>query len=124
MKISPMLSVRRGAQAVEFYKKAFGAKELFRIESATGEVVANLSVGESDFWVADESAEYKNFSPESIGGATTRMILIVDDPDGAFQNAIAAGGISVSPVENREYGWRQGRVLDPYGHHWEIGKPI
>ena len=119
-----MLSVRRGKQAVEFYKKAFGAKELFRIESETGEVVVNLSVGESDFWVADEAPEYKNFSPESIGGATTRMILIVDDPDAIFQKALAAGAQSVSQVKDQEYGWRQGRVLDPYGHHWEISKKL
>lgn len=124
MKLSPMLSVRRGKQAVEFYKKAFGATELFRIENEQGEVVVNLAVGDSDFWVADESPEYKNFSPESIGGATTRMILIVDDPDAVFQTAVDAGGIVVHPVRDEEYGWRQGRVLDPFGHHWEISKKL
>ena len=81
-----MLSVRRGAQAVDFYKAAFGAAEFFRIESPDGAVVAQLAVGTSDFWVADESPEYKNFSPESLGGATTRMVLTVDDPDGVFAN--------------------------------------
>src|SRR6266567_6963948 len=120
--LSPMLSVRRGAQAVDFYKAAFGATQLFRIESPDGAVVAQLAVGSSDFWVADESPEYKNFSPESLGGATTRMVLTVDDPDGIFANAIAAGAQQVSPVADQEYGWRVGRVVDPFGHHWEIGK--
>ena len=122
--LAPMLSVRRGAQAVDYYKAAFGATELFRIESPDGAVVAQLSVGASDFWVADESPEHLNFSPESVGGATTRMILTVDDPDAVFARAVAAGGGEVSPVTDQEYGWRVGRVLDPFGHHWEIGKPL
>src|SRR4051794_38184590 len=122
--LAPMLSVRRGAQAVEFYKAAFGAAELFKIESPDGAVVAQLAVGVSEFWVADESPENKNFSPESIGGATTRMILTVDDPDGVFARAVAAGASEVSPVADQDYGWRVGRVVDPFGHHWEIGKPL
>jgi PhnB protein len=122
--LAPMLSVRRGAQAVEFYKTAFAAEELFRIESPDGAVVAQLAVGSSDFWVADESPEYKNFSPETLGGATTRMILTVDDPDAVFAKAVTAGAAEVSPVADQEYGWRVGRVVDPFGHHWEIGKPI
>src|SRR5579859_3290268 len=122
--IAPMLSVRRGAQAVEFYKSSFAATELFRIESPDGAVVAQLAVGATAFWVADESPEYKNFSPESLGGATTRMVLTVDDPDGVFANAVTAGAAEVSPVTDQDYGWRVGRVLDPFGHHWEIGKPL
>lgn len=122
--LAPMLSVRRGSQAVDFYKAAFGAAELFRIESPDGEVVAQLAVGSSDFWVADESPEHKNFSPESLGGATARMVLTVDDPDGVFACAVTAGATEVSPVADQEYGWRVGRVVDPFGHHWEIGKPI
>ena len=119
-----MLSVRRGAQAVDFYKAAFGATELFKIESPDGAVVAQLAVGASEFWVADESPEYKNFSPETLGGATTRMVLTVDDPDAVFAKAVAAGAGEVSPVEDKEYGWRVGRVVDPFGHHWEIGRPL
>lgn len=122
--LSPMLSVRRGAQAVEFYKAAFGATELFRIESPDGAVVAQLAIGASDFWVADESPEHKNFSPETLDGATTRMVLTVDDPDAAFAKAVAAGATELSPVEDKEYNWRVGRVVDPFGHHWEIGRPL
>jgi PhnB protein len=119
-----MLSVRGGAAAVEFYKTAFGATELFKIESPDGAVVAQLAVGGSDFWVADESAEYKNFSPETLGGATTRMVLTVDDPDGVYAKAVAAGAGEVSSVADQNYGWRVGRVVDPFGHHWEIGRPL
>jgi PhnB protein len=119
-----MLSVRRGLQAIEFYKAAFGAGELFRIESDDGHVVAHLSVAGSEFWLADESPEYLNFSPESLGGATTRMVMVVEDPDAAFERAVAAGATVVSPVSDKPYGWRVGRVVDPFGHHWEIGKPL
>jgi PhnB protein len=122
--ISPMLSVRNGAKAVEFYKRAFGARELFRIESEAGDVVAQLAVGEADFWLADESPENKNFSPESLGGSTTRLVMVVDDPDAVFAQALNAGAIAVWPVADQPYGWRVGRLVDPFGHHWEIGKPL
>ena len=121
--ISAMLAVRGGAKAVAFYKAAFGATELFRIDGDNGSVVAQLAVGTADFWVADESPEYLNFSPESLGGSTARMVMVVDDPDAAFEKAVAAGATVVSPVQDN-YGWRLGRVADPFGHHWEIGKPL
>src|SRR4029453_3961208 len=114
--IAPMLSVRRGAKAVEFYKAAFGALEVFRIEVPGGSVVSRLSVEGAEFWVADESPAHHNFSPESLGGGTVRMILTVADPDAMFAQAIAAGGVQVVAMANA-YGWRLGRVLDPFGHH-------
>jgi PhnB protein len=86
-------------------------------------VVVQLSVGPASFWVADESPSHANFSPESLGGGTVRMLLIVDDPDAAVARAVAAGATEVYPV-GEEHGWRLGRVLDPFGHHWEIGKPL
>ena len=121
--IAPMLSVRRGAKAIEFYKAAFGAGELFRIDAEDGTVVAHLSVEEAEFWVADESPEHQNFSPESLGGGTVRMVMIVENPDASFDRAVAAGATVVWPVSN-QYGWRLGRIVDPFGHHWEIGKPL
>ncbi len=121
--IAPMLSVRNGAKAIDFYKAAFGARELFRIDDRSGAVVARLSVGEAEFWLADESPEHLNFSPESLGGGSVRMVMIVEDPDAAFDRAVAAGATVVHPVSN-EYGWRLGRIADPFGHHWEIGKPM
>jgi PhnB protein len=121
--IAPMLSVRNGAKAVEFYKTAFGAVVLFRIDAESGAVVARLGVGPAEFWVADESPEHQNFSPESLGGGSVRMVMTVEDPDGAFDRAVAAGASVVWPV-SEQYGWRLGRIVDPFGHHWEIGKPL
>jgi PhnB protein len=121
--IAPMLSVRNGARAVEFYKSAFGASEVFKIESPDGAVVARLAVEGAEFWVSDESPEHGNFSPESLGGGTVRMILTVPDPDASFARALAAGGRQVVAVKE-DYGWRLGRMADPFGHHWEIGRPL
>jgi PhnB protein len=115
--MAPTLSVRHGAKAVEFYKAAFGASELFRLDSEDGAVVARLSVGPAEFWVADESPEHRN------GSGSVRMVKIVADPDAAFEGAVAAGATVVWPI-GEQYGWRRGRIVDPFGHHWEIGKPI
>lgn len=94
-----------------------------RVEN-DGAVVARLSIAGAEFWLADESPDHRNFSPESIGGGTVRLILTVDDPDGVYNRAIAAGASVVWPVADQPYGWRVGRLADPYGHHWEIGKPL
>ncbi len=119
--LAPWLSVRGGAAAVEFYKRALGAKEVFRLED-NGSVVARLSVDGAEFWVSDESPEHGNFSPVSLNGSSARLVLTVADPDALCAQAIAQGASQVHPVEE-EHGWRVGRVLDPYGHHWEIGRP-
>ena len=121
--LAPMLSVRHGARAVDFYRTAFGASEVYRVEDPGGSVVSRLSIDGAEFWVADESPEHENFSPESLGGGSVRMILTVPDPDATFALALAAGARQVTPVENA-YGWRLGRVVDPFGHHWEIGHPL
>jgi len=118
-----MLSVRRGAQAIDFYEGALGAKILYRVDAPDGEVVARLSVDGAEFWVADESPAHANFSPETLSGGTVRMVLMVEDPDAVCARAIAAGATEVWPVAVR-HGWRIGRVVDPFGHHWEIGKEV
>ncbi len=74
--------------------------------------------------MADESPEHQNFSPESLGGGTVRLVLTVPDPDAVFARAVAAGARAVDPVSDKDYGWRVGRVVDPFGHHWEIGRPL
>jgi PhnB protein len=124
MMLSPLLSVRNGICAVEFYKHAFGANELSRIDDGQGSIVARLSIDKSEFWLADETPSYGNFSPESLGGSTVRMILTVDDPDALFARAVRAGATVVDAVSDKDYGWRVGRIADPFGHHWEIGKPL
>ena len=121
--VAPMLSVRNGAQAVEFYKAAFGAHEVYRVEDSEGAVVSRLSVDGAEFWLSDESPEHSNFSPESLGGSSVRMILTVSDPDTMFAQALTAGAREIYAVEEA-YGWRVGRLVDPFGHHWEIGYPL
>jgi PhnB protein len=107
---------------VEFYKAAFGATELFRLEDG-GSVVARLSLQGAEFWLGDESPEHGNFSPQTLNGSSVRIILTVPDPDALFARALAAGASQIFPV-SEEHGWRVGRVVDPFGHHWEIGRPI
>jgi PhnB protein len=124
MTVAPLLSVRRGTRAIEFYKNAFGAVELFRNVSDDGAVVAEMAIEDSHFWLADESPENQNFSPATLGGSTVRMVLVVDDPDSVFDRAVAAGAKGLWPVVDQPYGWRIGRVVDPFGHHWEIGKVL
>ena len=120
--IAPWLSVRKSKEAVEWYKRAFGATEAYRMDAGDS-VIAKLAIGDAEFWVGDESPEHFNFSPQTLNGCSVRIIFTVPDPDSVFARAIAAGAKEVYPV-GEEYGWRIGRVVDPYGHHWEIGKPL
>ena len=110
---------------MDFYKTAFGAVEVYRFGGTDEleEVVAQLSVGDSMFWVEDESPAHGNFSPQSVGGATVRMLLIVDDPAPVVARAVAAGAVEVNPL-SEEHGWLLARIDDPFGHRWEIGKPL
>ena len=121
--LAPLLSVRHGLSAIDFYQSAFGAEVLLRIDDDSGAVVAQLAIQGAVFWVADESPEHANYSPESLGGSTARMVLVVEDPNSMFSCAVAAGSLVVWPVQE-QHGWLVGRVSDPYGHHWEIGKPL
>jgi PhnB protein len=125
--IAPWLSVRDGERAVAFYKSAFGATEVYRLEIPEGGgVVVRLSVGAAEFWLSGESAEERNAKSESrqvLGGDSVRMILTVANPDAVFSQAVAAGASEVFPV-GEEHGWRLGRVVDPFGLHWEIGHQV
>jgi PhnB protein len=120
----PTLSVRRGTDAVEFYKKAFGAEVLFCITDPDGAVVAQLSINGVEFLVADESPQHENFSPETLCGSTVRMGLVVPDPDALAKQAVAAGAVEIYAVADQDYGYRLGRIKDPFGHHWEICRKL
>ena len=122
--LTTIIYVRRSAQAVDFYTRAFGASSLQRLDNEDGSVLAHLTIGKSNFWVSEESPAHQNFSPESLGGSTLHMVIIDDNPDAVFDQAIAAGATSISPVQDEPYGWRIGRLVDPYGHHWEVGKVL
>jgi PhnB protein len=119
-----MLTVKNAVAAVDFYRTAFGAVEQERFTAPTGHVVAELAIDGLRFFVVDENREAFNVSPTSLGGTTVRMNLIVDDPDATAAQAIAAGATEVFPVSDQPYGLRQGRVADPDGHHWLLGKPL
>jgi PhnB protein len=120
----PTLSVRNGAAAVEFYKKAFSAAVSFFLTDLDGGVVAELSIQGVRFIVADESPAHENFSPETLGGSTIRMGLVVPDPDAVAKQAIAVGAEEIYPVADQDYGYRLGRIKDPFGHHWEICRKL
>jgi PhnB protein len=120
--IQPELWVEAPGEAVTFYEAAFGAPVLHRVGDED-DTVAQLGVGDAAFWVAGTSATMKRLSPRAIDGATSRTLLVVEDPDSVVRQAVAAGGTESSPVNN-EHGWRLGRIIDPFGHEWEIGAPL
>jgi PhnB protein len=109
-------------RAVAFYEAAFGATTLHRVGEGA-DIIAQLAVGEAAFWVATASPSMKRLDPRVIGGTTGRMLLVVDDPETFVQRAVETGATETSPVA-REHGWQLGRITDPFGHEWEIGKPL
>jgi len=122
--ISPALTVRNAVAAVEFYKRAFGAAELSRLTTPSGGIVAEVAIDGAGFLVVDESPENFNLSPQTLGGTSVRISLLVADPDAVAARAVAAGATVLFPVADQPYGYRQGRVADPFGHHWLIGRPL
>ncbi|HEX6702814.1 MAG TPA: VOC family protein [Gaiellaceae bacterium] len=113
---------REPREALAFYQAAFGAAVLHCVGDGD-DIVAQLGVGEAAFWVAPASPSMKRLSPLAIDGATSRTLLVVDDPDTVVRHAIVAGATESSPVRE-EHGWRLGRIIDPFGHEWEIGAPL
>jgi PhnB protein len=121
--IQPELWVDRGMAALAFYESAFDAKVLHRVGEGD-DIVAQLAVGDAAFWIAATGSSSERLVPRAIGGsATGRVLLVVDDPDAVFAQAVAAGAQCKSPVAE-EHGWRVGRLIDPFGHEWEVGKPL
>ena len=120
--IQPELWVDRGAAALAFYESAFGARVVHCV-GAGDDIVAQLAMGDAAFWIAVAGSSTERLVPRAVGGATGRILLVVDDPDAVFAQAVAAGAEGKSTVDE-EHGWRVGRVVDPFGHEWEIGKPL
>ncbi len=119
--LAAWLNVRGSVRALAFYQAAFDAKVIYRFGETEESIVAKLSIGGAEFWMGDEAPEHQNFSPESLGGTTVRLILVVEDPDAVFARAVQAGAKQVSAV-SEDHGWRLGRVVDPFGYIWEIGR--
>jgi PhnB protein len=122
--ITPVLTVRGAAEAVAFYAQAFGAEEIYRNSYPDGRIVVEMAMGHARFRVADESLDASNQSPDTLGGTSVRINLFVEDPDALVERALGIGAVLIAPVADQSYGLRQGRVIDPFGHHWLIGRPM
>ncbi|MDP9274088.1 MAG: VOC family protein [Chloroflexota bacterium] len=124
VELTPFLTVKDARAIVEFYKKAFGAVEVLRQPSPAGQFIIEMSLEGERFYAVDENPAGFNLSPTTLGGTSVRMSLIVGDPDAVADRAVAAGAKIVFPIADQPYGMRQGRIADPEGHHWLIGKPL
>jgi len=119
--LAPWLTVENIYKALAFYQAAFNAIEAYRLEAPGGGLVIKLSVDDAEFWLSN--GDPANSVLQSLGGNTIRMILTVSDPDRVFAQALKAGASEIYPV-GEDYGWRLGRIVDPFGLHWEIGHPL
>lgn len=123
--LTPSLAIRGAAKAIDFYRQAFDAQEIYRLEMPDGKIAhAEIRIGDSPVMMADEFPEWNNFGPETIGGAPTKLRLYVNDVDAVFQKAIDAGATSVMPVENHFWGDRMGSLKDPFGYIWLIATHV
>ena len=123
--VTPYLIVTGAAAAIEFYKKAFGAVELMRLTQPDGKIGhAEIQIGSSKVMLADEALDMGFWSPRSLGGSGTGIMLYVDDVDRAFERARGAGAKALQPVKNQFYGDRSGTLSDPFGHMWTISTHV
>ena len=120
--IEPQLWTDRAAAAVAFYKAAFGA-DVLHVVGDGDDIVAQLTVGDARFWVTAADPGMHRFDPRQIAGATGRTLLVADDPRALQTRAVDAGATELSPV-TEEHGWLLGRIVDPFGHEWELGRPL
>jgi PhnB protein len=121
--IAPWLTISQDAKAIDFYKSAFAATEVYRYDSPTGGSVVRLSVQSAEFWVSEDTEKAHEWASQPLGGTSLRIILTVPDPDALFARALAAGAKQIFPV-SEAHGWRIGRLADPFGLHWELGHPL
>ena len=120
--IQPELWVAEPRRAVAFYEAAFGATTVHLVGEGD-DIVAQLAVGEAAFWVASAAPTMNRLDPRTIEGTTGRTLLVVKDPATFVQRAVSAGATETSPVAE-EHGWNLGRLIDPFGHEWKIGRPL
>ena len=118
--VTPYLVIKGAADALEFYKTAFGATELFRMEHEGKIGHAEIKIGDSPIMLADEHPDQGHVSPTTLGGSPVGIMIYVDDVDKIFNQAIAAGGKQVKPLEDQFYGDRSGTLTDPFGHVWTV----
>lgn len=120
--VTPYLIVRGGSEAIEFYKKAFGAVELFRMPTPDGKIGhAEIKIGDSPIMLADEYSEMGYKGPQSLGGSAVSLLIYVEDVDAVFSQAVATGATVKEALQDKFYGDRMGTVVDPFGHIWHLG---
>lgn len=119
--VTPYLIIRGAADAIDYYKKAFGAVELFRMPQPDGKIAhAEIKIGDSPIMLSDEHPDMGFRSPQSLGGSPISILIYVEDVDSVFDRAITAGGKVDRPVEDKFYGDRAGSLTDPFGHTWHV----
>jgi PhnB protein len=119
--LTPYLFMRGAAEALDYYEKAFGAKQIYRMEGPSGRVVhAEIAIGDSHLMLAEESPQMGHLGPASRGGATSSLLLYVQDVDKAFPAALGVGGKELRPLEDQFWGDRTGTMIDPFGHLWTL----
>lgn len=123
--ITPYLHVKGAAEALAFYRDAFGAEEIYRMEGPGGTVMhAEMQLGDSRFMLADEMEDWGNTSPTTLGGSSVSLMVYVEDVDAAFQRALKAGAKELMPITDHFYGDRSGQVQDPFGHRWNLSTHV
>ncbi|PSB06583.1 glyxoylase [filamentous cyanobacterium CCP1] len=124
--VTPHLTVRGAEQAIEFYKNAFGAEELYRMPDPTGKGLwhVEIKIGDSYIFLNDEYPDVGSMSPNTLGGSSVTLHLDVEDVDAWFERAVRAGATVTMPVEDMFWGDRYGKLVDPFGHHWSIASPL
>lgn len=118
--LTPYLIIKGAADAIDFYKKAFGAVELFRMDHQGLVGHAELKIGDSPFMLADENPQMKYFGPKTLGGTPVSLMIYVEDVDTVFKQALKSGGTEVKPLQDQFYGDRSGTLTDPFGHVWTV----
>ena len=122
--LTPMLSVHAGLAAIDFYRNAFGATETGRVDDNGKIIITEINFLGTKFFLSDESVQTGNISPKKAKGTTIRLELTVPDPDAVVKQAVSFGAKVIFPVADQDYGYRQGRIEDPFGHQWVIGRPL
>ena len=123
--VSPYLVIKNAGAAIDFYKKAFGAKERGRMPGPDGRIMhAEIQIGDSVIMICEEMPEYGNRSPQTLGGSPVSLFLYVPDVDAQFQQAVSAGAKVDMPVADQFWGDRYGKLTDPYGHQWSMATHI
>jgi PhnB protein len=122
--LTPMLSVAEAKKAIQFYMDAFGAQELYLESAPDGALYGAVSIGDARVEITSEAPDHGNSGPLTGGGPSIRLSLMVPDPDAVATRAVAAGARVIFPIADQPYGYRQGRIEDPFGHQWLIGRPL